>query len=428
MSPRHLPRLSLLLLLVLAMVGCSRTTPLSEKTSPTTISPAPDPATSAQSGQDSPVPTPLQPTTPATSSPSLSALPAPVDSPLGPSTPTAFNEMLRSGSLRTRWMSFPVSVSFKTPPTADDLSVLRDSFAKLGSLSPKVSLTTASSDANIEVYYLPKSRWHEIDMATAEMDTVSGYTQTTFDGENILSALIVIDDSLDQLGRNRTLVHELVHALGLGHNTCQGSLMFGGSGYDPSWEFSEYDSTIFRAWYSDDPGATLLPLPCPAVQWDVVNVRSTSGPTTTVWCQQNSNECYEVSPVSGPKLTAGPSWWRTEGGVTRQDPSRYVQLNFNGLALTCDLPAPLAPYGRCSRSDAAPPTPVNVSHWYDGKVIFTYDPSLYKAYSVENRRLLCTLPTPSVPYAPCQFTEGSQVSSADLYTDGQSLFKTKPAS
>jgi hypothetical protein len=258
-------------------------------------------------------------------------------------------------------------------------------------------------------------------MDSPEMESVSGYTKTTFSDKKLLSAIVVVDDSLSQVARNRTLVHELLHAMGLGHNSCQGSMMYGKSGYDPDWKLSRYDATIFQAWYSPDPYATLELLPCPAVVWDTVRVQD-EDPNTTIWCARSTNECFTVSPTTGPDLANGPSWWRTAAGVSRFDPAKFIQLNFNGISLVCEQPRPMLPYGSCTVKSGSP----TASYWYDGKVVYTYDPTKFKAYSVDNRRLLCVLPSAAVPYAPCQFTEGSSVSVPDMYTDGTSVFKTPP--
>jgi len=300
--------------------------------------------------------------------------------------------------------------------------VFGEASSKLSSLAPSLSLVKVEGSADIEIHYLPKSRWSEIGMDSPDMGEVSGYTQTSFDGETILSAVVVIDDSLTQLGRNRTLVHELVHALGLGHNSCQGSLMYGKTGYDPNWALSRYDATIFSAWYSSDPGSALESLPCPAVQWDSVNVLD-AGLDSAIWCSRSSTECYTVSPKTGLDPSAQPSWWRTDGGLSRNDPSRYVQLDFKSILLVCELPRPLAPFGPCAFQSGG-----SAPYWYDGSVIYTYDPTKFKAFAVDGRRLLCELPSATRPYAPCQFTEGSTVVSVEMYTDGKAVYKTPPGS
>lgn len=401
----------------LALSGCtgsggSKGDPDQPVQETTAIPPASTPAPSTPAGSSSPA-----------NSSAPSALPAAVDSPLGPATPAAFSEMLRPGGLRTRWLKSQVSVSFETTPTDSDLYVFEESAKKLASLAPGLSLVRTTSAADIEIHYLPKSRWAEIGMDSPDMGEVSGYTQTTFDKETILSAVIVIDSDLGQLGRNRTLVHELVHSLGLGHNTCQGSLMYGQSGYDPNWVMSRYDETIFSAWYSTDPGATLESLPCPPVQWDSVNVVD-SGADQTIWCSRSSSECFAVSPFGGLDPSATPAWWRTEGGLSRSDPSKYVQLNFKSVLLVCELPRPLSPYGACTTQADQRSAP----YWYDGSVIYTYDPTMFKAFSVDGRRLLCELPSPGTPYARCQFTDGSSVTVAEMYTDGATVYKNPPGS
>lgn len=357
-----------------------------------------------------------------------------VVSPYGPDTFAAFAEMQQDdpGSARPRWGVSQVSVAFTTAPTPEDKAALASLNDSLRALPGVPVFTSVASAADVTVYFLPKSRWAEIDMDTVEMATINGYTRTSYQDGRLLEAVIVVDSTLDQTLRNKTLVHELVHALGLGHHSCAGGMMFGGSSYDPSWFFNAYDLTMIEAWYSDDPSRVLDPLPCPAIQWDVVRASTETG-NKVLWCQKGAPDaatlpvqfCFEVSPVSGPLQTPEQTWFRAaDGGVSAHDPERLMRVQFEQQRYLCEKPTASKRYAPCekdarrvvSRTDA----------WFDGNKLTIYDPQRYLAFSFEGRRLLCEKPTPSTPYTPCQFTEGSTITSVDLYTDGTKVYEDIP--
>ncbi|MEP6625868.1 MAG: hypothetical protein ABJC79_15575, partial [Acidimicrobiia bacterium] len=72
---------------------------------------------------------------------------------------------------------------------------------------------------------------HVIDTGDVDPSAV-GLTRVTLDPEHrgaIKGALVVIADDDIQVGRNRTIDHELGHVIGLQHSTCASSLMDGSS-------------------------------------------------------------------------------------------------------------------------------------------------------------------------------------------------------
>jgi hypothetical protein len=409
------------LLLLLLLTGCARAaTPETTYAPPAPIRPALPSTETPQSAQTSV-------TVPALSVPE-------VFSPYGPDTFAAFAEMQQDDPKfpRPRWESSLVSSAFVSSPTPEDMATFASLNDSLHTLSGVPTFTAVSSSAAVSIYFLPKSRWAEIDMGTAEMSTISGYTRTLYQDGRLLGAVIVVDSALDQPQRNKTLVHELVHALGLGHHSCAGGMMFSGSTYDPSWFFNEYDLTMLEAWYSDDPARILKPLPCPAVKWDVVRSSTETG-NMTLWCRKDAPDvsaspvqvCFEVSPISGPLQTPEQTWFRTaDGGVSAHDPERFMRVQLKQQQYLCEKPTASKLYAPCekdgrrivSRPDA----------WFDGSNLTVYDPERYVAFSFEGRRLLCEKPSPAVPYTPCQFTEGSAVSAVDLYTDGTKVYEEIP--
>lgn len=409
------------LLLLLLLTSCARTA-----ASETTYAPP----TSSR-----PTPTNAETPQPVENSTTIPPLDVPeVLSPYGPDTFAAFAEMQQDDpeSARPRWKISQVSVAFATAPTAEDKAAFASLNDSLRTLAGVPAFSAVSSGADVTVYFLPKSRWAEIDMATSEMATINGYTRTSYQDGRLLEAVIVVDSALDQTLRNKTLVHELVHALGLGHHSCAGGMMFGGSTYDPSWFFNAYDLTMLEAWYSDDPNRVLKPLPCPAIQWDVVRASTETG-NMVLWCQKATPDapaapvqsCFEVSPISGPLQTPEQAWFRAaDGGVSAHDPERFMRVQLEQQRYLCEKPTSSKRYAPCERDGRR--TVSRTDAWFDGNKLTVYDPERYVAFSFEGRRLLCEKPTPSVPYAPCQFTEGSAVSTVDLYTDGTKVYEEIP--
>jgi len=409
------------LLLLVLLTGCARTDASETAYAPPTSSrPTPTTAETPQVVENS---TTLPPLT----------VPE-VVSPYGPDTFAAFAEMQKDdpGSARPRWSASQVSVAFATTPTSQDEAAFASLNESLRTLAGVPVFAVVPSSADVTVYFLPKPRWAEIGMDTAEMATINGYTRTSYQDGRLLEAVIVVDSTLDPTLRNKTLVHELIHALGLGHHSCGGGMMFGGSTYDPSWFVNAYDSTMIEAWYSEDPTRVLDPLPCPAIQWDVVRASNEPG-NMVLWCQKTAPDvpapsvqfCFEVSAISGPLQSPEQTWFRTaDGGVSAHDPEQFMRVQFEQRRYLCEKPTAAKRYAPCERD--ALRVVSRTDAWFDGNKLTIYDPERYLAFSFEGRRLLCEKPTPAQPYTPCQFTEGSVVSTAELYTDGTKVYEKIP--
>ena len=414
-------------LLLTVLVGCtSSSNPPQTYAPPTSSSPAtatPDSpiSTAAPTATPDGAGTPVAP--PAVSSTVFT--PPSIASPDGPDTFTAFAEMRtsNSGGVRPRWNQTILRVKFATTPTSDDLASFEYLTATLANLPGVPALSRSSSEANITVHYLPPSRWGELGMAPSGSESVNGYTKTTYQDGSLLSAVVVVDDALTQPLRNKTLVHELIHALGLGHHTCAGGMMYGGSNYDPSWFLSQFDTTLVEAWYSDSYERTLQALPCPPVQWDMVPPSSnTNG--ATLWCKKTSTECYEVSSRTGPLLEPQFRWYRTSAGISEYDPEKYVRIRSGEALFLCNRPTSELRYAGCESGGVRSVNRTDA--WFDGNVIYKYDPDKYIPFRFEGRRLLCEKPSATVVHTPCQYTEGSTITAVDAYTDGSRIYKEKP--
>lgn len=374
-----------------------------------------------------------------TNTPALSPTPAPTPTPAatqltpapttsvtqtdGPSTVVAFSELYKDNS-RPKWDAVNVSIRLATTASALDLRMVEYVSNTLAPLPNVPRLYTTDANADIELHFLPKSRWAEIDMDSPEQDVMRGYTKYEAVAGAMQKAVIVVDESLSQLDRNRTIVHELLHAYGPGHHSCRGAMLYGSTGYDPNWKLQSYDLALMSAWHATDPFAVLQDLSCPPVIWEQVSITSSAKSEEPVWCQLESNECFAVSPSTGPRIDEGPTWWRTQNGVSRYDPSRFVQLNANGAVVLCDIPGSVGAIVACEQD--ANRSIQNPNWWYDGSVLFDYDPRTHIAFSVDGLRLLCEIPHDGI--GPCQFTERATLTGVDMYTDGKNIFKREPGS
>lgn len=346
--------------------------------------------------------------------------PAPTtDQAEGPSTFLAFEQLKESSEgNQPIWSKTEVSLSIETPFTQKDMLAVEYFSSEISKIAevPPVQISSGAGPFDIKLYFLPKNRWYEIDMDSPQIQQMSGYTKYAYRESVLESAIVVVDDDLDQLERNRTIVHELVHAYGLGHHECKGGLMYGGKDYDPSWKFSSYDVSLMSAWYSGGLSG-FVDIPCPKVAWSPVVA---PGSSTVVWCETSGKKCYDVSDTNGPDITNGPSWWRSGNNLSTYDPDLFVQVRVNGRILLCELSAQANEVSPCE--EGADKTISSPNWWYDGSTVFDYNPTTHKTFILDSRRLLCEIPKGG--RAPCQFTDGFSITKVDVYTDGTSVYNT----
>lgn len=339
-----------------------------------------------------------------------------IDPVTGPGTATAFLELRadEDGAL-VRWYESRLSVAIAGTPTPTDLHILGRYVESVSQVEgvPRLEIVDRVDDADIVVHFLPKNRWREaIGEASvgAEVDGQARYRQ--IDGE-ITGVTVVVNSLSSQLQRNRTIVHEMLHAYGLGHHSCPGGLLYRGSEYEPEWRLAEYDRVLLEAWYAEhaDEPQVALDIPCPRLVWDTVTFEG-----VVLWCRVGDGACYEVDERDGVDTTQGPFGWYVDGSISLHDPERYVAFTSDDGRVLCTLGNDA--YQACETGALREVTRPN--RWYDGASLYDYNPETHLVRIYEGRRLLCL--KPSGKRAPCQFTTGHELTGTDLYTDGEYVY------
>ena len=307
----------------------------------------------------------------------------------GAAVTKAFLETISATGIR-RWETSPVTIAWAGTPTLADRRVLDEMVAWVNTIpeAPHLVVTSdGTTDALINIHAVARSKWPSLlGKQGGQFDTVDavGVTTAEWSERGVMQhATVVIDAYTEQVQRNRTISHEVMHALGIGHHTCAGGIVYGAADYDPTWKPGVFDGSIIALNYdtrlatgaseSVAQGAIQIggtEIGCPAVNFS--SVRSTTN--TWLWCQATGEvrACQE----SGDTPNGGP----LEGAT------------------------PIA--------------------WVKNGTIFDYDPRLYVTFAYDNQRVLCEIP-PEGKRAPCQVTQtGNSVLQADWWTDGHFLHKT----
>lgn len=302
---------------------------------------------------------------------------------VSPDVAVALGEAAGANGL-VRWPAGRVAVTVEGTPTTRDLEILEDATSRIGGLTELTFTLDAGRDPDLRVVFAPRDDWPTDVRDQTDVAHVLGVTGTTWGADGTLgSATVAIDSTIGQAARNHTIVHEMFHAVGLGHAACPTSIVHGGPAGTPGWGLSPLDEQLVATWYRPE-----LPTGADA---DQVTAALTVVPTGPA-CRPQSVEAAE-SPE-------GTIW--CELVPTGAQPCRLV----DGLG-----PEPVVPFG---------PT---ADRWALDDVVYDHDPIRYEAFTYEGRRLLCERTTDG--RWPCQFTDGpGPLTAVDRWTDGQVVYES----
>ncbi len=281
-----------------------------------------------------------------------------------------------------RWPGGAVTVGWSGAVTLRDEQILLAAAEQLAGLTGLRLVPTGAGsvddETDIAVVFAPRREWPVApEVGTADLLGVTEARWTA--GGELTGATVAIDSTIDQSLRNQTIVHELVHAVGVGHVTCPTSIIYGGTDGIPTWTLGALDDALLRTWYDAD-----LPAGQSAGDLERVVQATSGGPVC------------EPAPFVVVQSDLGVLWCETGSGVR-------ACVVVDGLG-------------------EPPSSPITEpDRWVQDRTLYDYDPSRYEAVQIDGRRALCELT--GGERRPCQFTDGpGPLTGADVWTDGTYVY------
>lgn len=346
----------------------------------------------------------------------------------------AFNNMRKeANNILRRWNTDSVTVNVQGLQEGQDLKVLTDLIEVINGLGvyniPVIVISEQTS--KVHMYSAPKSEWRAITGSGELHGEVDGITRTIWEDDGTLvSAKVAVNSESYQWQRNRTIVHEFLHALGLGHHQCASGILDDSSTYSPNWSLTNYDIRLIRMQYANSTELAELtrdPEPCLPVAWQTL---SDTANQKVLWCALDtesnspvlaSQPCQYASGDVEPTVDAKPVAWVYSGSLYYYNPELYTRRTYGDKEILCATKTEKS-YRECSVAVANKFTEVTL--WLMNEVLYTYNPELYTRFDYEGSSILCYKVNTSERQG-CQYTDKPYIDVIDVWTDGAHIYKSK---
>ena len=339
---------------------------------------------------------------------------------------TAFNTMMSdSNGLRYVWRGVKVTVNGVGLNGGRNLEILKEAIESINALKypnvPYLEVTDGPSD--VILHSLEQTEWSSILGSFAGKSGIDGLTRTLWEDDgSLVKATIVVDSSSSQWQRNRTIVHELLHSLGLGHHRCPSGILEESATYSPTWKLNSFDAILLRMQYASAKDLAVLsnnPEPCASVAWETIN---DSDKDRTLWCAVvgDPRGCVQASAANVPSNEASSVAWIVKGALLYYDPELYTAYSYESGKILCKNTLAGQSY-ECSV--AVDDTFDSVSLWMRDGIVYDYNLELYLRFQYNGSKLLCYIPSGD-QRSECQYTEGNSIDAVDAWTDGARVYES----
>ena len=346
----------------------------------------------------------------------------------------AFNNMRKEAdNILHRWNTDSVTVNVQGLQEGQNLKVITDLVEVINGLGvyniPVIMLSEQTS--KVHMYSAPKSEWRAI-LGPGELkEEADGITRTIWEDDGTLvSAKVAVNSESHQWQRNRTIVHEFLHALGLGHHQCASGILDDSSTYSPNWSLTKFDIRLIRMQYANSAELAELakdPEPCVSVAWQTLNDTANQ---KVLWCALSAEDnspvaasqpCQYASGDVEPTVDAKPVAWVYSGSLYYYNPELYTRRTYKNKEILCETKTENS-YLECSV--AVDNKFSEVTLWLMNEVLYTYNPELYTRFDYEGSSILCYKVNTSERQG-CQYTDKSYINAIDVWTDGVRIYESK---